>query len=123
MDDNGIFTENKWSWNKEANVVYIESPAGVGYSFCDNHRLCESHSDAGSSLDNLDAILSFFEKFPEFLSNDLYLTGESYAGVYVPYLAFRIDSYNSWVEKSLVLSDHQHLDFNEFIRLKASQKH
>jgi carboxypeptidase C (cathepsin A) len=85
--------------------------------------LCESHSDAGSSLDNLDAILSFFEKFPEFLSNDLYLTGESYAGVYVPYLAFRIDSYNSWVEKSLVLSDHQHLDFNEFIRLKASQKH
>jgi carboxypeptidase C (cathepsin A) len=27
--------KNELSWNLEANILYIEQPAGVGYSFCD----------------------------------------------------------------------------------------
>jgi hypothetical protein len=47
-------------------MLYIESPANVGYSYCENEKVCAS-SDGSSSLDNLDAILAFFVKFPEFL--------------------------------------------------------
>jgi len=119
-EEDGPFIENKWSWNKEANVLYIESPAGVGYSYCDNYRLCNQDSDASSSLDNLDAMISFYEKFPEYLPNDLYLTGESYAGVYVPYLAFRIDQYNSWTRptenKEVVLRQ----DLKDFLNFRLT---
>jgi carboxypeptidase C (cathepsin A) len=39
----------------------------------------------------LTAVLAFFAKFPEFGANDLWISGESYAGIYVPYLSYYID--------------------------------
>ena len=84
------FHENSFSWNREANMLYIESPAGVGFSYCDGIEEC-TFDDNVSGKDNLKAVLAFFESFPEFGSNDLYISGESYAGIYVPYLSYFID--------------------------------
>jgi len=39
-------------------MLYIESPAGVGFSFCDDMSLC-NFNDETSSTDNLDALFSF----------------------------------------------------------------
>ena len=95
MDDGeSAFKPNPYSWNREANLLFIEAPAGVGYSYCDKDAVCEDFDDFNSSLDNLDAMLSFFKKFPEYAKHKLYLSGESYAGVYVPYLAWRMHQYN-----------------------------
>lgn len=40
------------------------------------------------------ALLEFFNKFPTYKKSDFYIAGESYAGVYVPTLAWEIVNYN-----------------------------
>jgi len=39
---------------------------------------------------NYNFILGCLDKFPEYADHTLYLAGESYAGVYVPLMAWRI---------------------------------
>lgn len=37
LEDNATeYTANPYAWNNETNILYIEQPAGVGYSTCDN---------------------------------------------------------------------------------------
>ena len=94
-DDTTTFHANEYSWNNFANVLYIESPGGVGFSTCADATDCTFDDDT-SAADNLVALLYFFEKlFTEFQANKLYISGESYAGIYVPYVANQIDIYNA----------------------------
>ena len=79
--------QNPYSWNKKANVLYIDNPAGVGYSLAKTD-LDKSHNDYNTSTDLIVAMESFYLKFPTLRANELYLTGISYAGIYVPYLAW-----------------------------------
>lgn len=43
---------------------------------------------------NLRTLLKFLEFYPEYSNNDLYLSGFSYAGIYVPTLANDILKHN-----------------------------
>jgi len=75
-----------YTWSKLANVIYLEAPVGVGFSYSDDRRDYERNDD-NTAEDNVDALNAFFEKWPEWRGNGLYITGESYGGVYVPTLA------------------------------------
>ncbi|CAG2103781.1 unnamed protein product [Medioppia subpectinata] len=81
------------SWNSVANVLYLESPAGTGFSYDDNNNY--TNTDESTALDNYLSLESFFEKFPKLRKNEFYITGESYAGVYIPMLANQIYRHNS----------------------------
>ena len=92
------FTENLYSWNKAANMIYLESPGGVGFSYIDSSVLSElAVDDEITAQDNLNALIDFFNKFSELRDYDFYISGESYAGVYVPTLARLILLYNEKV--------------------------
>ena len=79
---------NPYAWTTVASVLFIEQPAGVGFSYATNGST--TSDDFVQSQNTYGFMLSFFKAFPEFAKNDFYITGESYAGIYVPTLAYRV---------------------------------
>lgn len=92
---------NQYTWSTFANMLYIESPAGVGFSYCDGnegpHLSCPTWNDSATAKDNYQVLKEFFKGYPEYLNNSqFYLSGESYAGVYVPTLVMEIENNNNF---------------------------
>jgi len=96
VDSNGTHT-NPHAWNRVANMLYLESPAGcddpIGFSYCSKAgkpALACSWDDKTQADAYAATLVQFFKNFPELASNDLYLSGESYAGQYIPNIAHYI---------------------------------
>ena len=101
LGTDGKFHLNEYSWNRAANMVYLESPGDVGFSYVDSKLDYELYiNDDITANDNLQALLSFFKKFPSMKGKDFYISGESYGGIYVPMLAYNIIQYNKNVLES-----------------------
>ncbi|KAK6922058.1 Peptidase S10, serine carboxypeptidase [Dillenia turbinata] len=86
--------KNSYSWNLESNMLYVESPAGVGFSYSNTSSDYVNRNDTTTAEDNLQFMLNWFKEFPDYRDLDLYLTGESYAGHYIPQLAALLLDYN-----------------------------
>ena len=100
LNDAGALVANPYAWNSEANVLYVEFGPGIGYSYCANSSKgtdeCPQSSgdcspclsdDSSVASQNARFLAGFLELFPSLKGRPLYLTGESYAGVYGPLLA------------------------------------
>ena len=95
LDEEGKFKLNEYSWNRVANMIYLESPGDVGFSYIDSKLEQDLFiDDKIAAQDNLKALINFFEKFPSMKNKDFYISGESYGGIYVPMLAYNIIEYN-----------------------------
>jgi len=64
-----------------ANVLYLEAPAGVGFSYSSNRSFYNLVTDEITARDNLVFLQRWFSEFPEYSKNDFFITGESYAGI------------------------------------------
>ena len=91
-DGENVLKPNQYSWNSRANLLYIESPAHIGFSIGGPNDW--NFTDLSQSIDMFAALQSFYTLFPELLPNPLWISGESYAGVYGPYLAWQIHLWN-----------------------------
>jgi len=84
---------NPYSWNRLGNVLYLEHPVGVGFSYAEN---TEDYNKLGDDLEAEElyaGLIAFAKRYPQFApspSTGLFLTGESYAGEYIPHLAHKI---------------------------------
>jgi cathepsin A (carboxypeptidase C) len=68
--------EMESSWNKGSSLLYIDQPAGTGFSYSLDGNI--TTNDGQIAKDNRLAIENFFwQKFPEYRSNDIYIFGES----------------------------------------------
>ncbi|CAH9093983.1 unnamed protein product [Cuscuta europaea] len=80
---------NPYSWTKVSNIIYLDSPSGVGLSYSENETDYVT-GDLKTAYDSHAFLLKWFEQYQEFLSNPFFIAGESYAGVYVPTLSYEV---------------------------------
>eukprot|EP01018_Ginkgo_biloba_P014329 Gb_32826 [translate_table: standard] len=93
---------NHFSWNKLANLLFLESPAGVGFSYTNTSSNLKDTGDKRTAEDTLIFLINWYERFPHYKYRELYITGESYAGHYVPQLAKKIYEYNKGISKPFI---------------------
>nr|GLL28838.1 serine carboxypeptidase-like 31 [Ipomoea trifida] len=85
--DESSLTVNPYSWNKEANLLFLESPIGVGFSYSNTSTDYANLGDDFAANDAYAFLHEWFLKFPSYRTRAFYIAGESYAGKYVPELA------------------------------------
>ncbi|PON46180.1 Serine carboxypeptidase-like [Parasponia andersonii] len=90
---------NKFTWNTMANLLFLEAPAGVGFSYSNRSSDLFDTGDRRTAKDSLQFLIRWLDRFPRYKGRDVYLTGESYAGHYVPQLAREIMVYNKQYSK------------------------
>lgn len=91
---------NPYGWQKISNIVAISMPPPIGFSYCNGNVQASGDdctpvdsghwNDTTTALVTYQAVKSFFSKFPNYNKNDVFIAGESYAGVYVPRLVQNI---------------------------------
>jgi vitellogenic carboxypeptidase-like protein len=77
------------TWNKNYHLIFIDNPVGTGYSFTSNVAgYARSQDDVARDL--YSALTQFFQVYTDYAANPFYVTGESYAGKYVPSITYKI---------------------------------
>ena len=89
VNENRTLTFNPSSWNANASVIFLDQPVNVGYSYSGS-----SVSNTIAAGKDVYALLSlFFTQFPEYSTQPFHISGESYAGHYIPVFASEILSH------------------------------
>ncbi|KAL4292641.1 hypothetical protein S83_061617 [Arachis hypogaea] len=92
---------NEFGWDKASNILFVDQPIGTGFSYTSDDDDIR-HDEAGVSNDLYDFLQAFFKEHPQFVKNDFYITGESYAGHYIPALASRVHQGNKAKEGIII---------------------
>ncbi|OSD00457.1 alpha/beta-hydrolase [Trametes coccinea BRFM310] len=82
---NGSWVVNPYSWNTLADTIWIDQPVGTGFSTADTKGYVADEDQMAE--DFLGFLNNLVKIFPSLATRPLYLTGESYAGTYIPYIA------------------------------------
>ena len=95
MYENGPFFVNKqtgraekreWAWNNNANLLYVDHPIGVGFSPCGSGNYARSEQDVQRYFYAFFTRWLKIAEFNRFKGHPLFISGESYAGHYIPYI-------------------------------------
>lgn len=104
INSEGKVVRNPFSWNKKANIVYMDTPIGTGLSYTNSDKNLKLDDDT-SLENNFYAVKKFFEKFPHLENRKLFLVGESYAAVYLSMLANKLMTETQFNLKGLFIGN------------------
>ncbi|KAI8071409.1 Alpha/Beta hydrolase protein [Gongronella butleri] len=88
-------TYNKHAWNEVANLIFLDQPVDVGYS----HGKSKIRNTVQSAQDVYAFLRIFFEEFPQYAQQGFHISGESYAGHYLPAIAEEIINQNKFADE------------------------
>jgi len=89
VDKNLKMKFNDFSWNKNASVIFLDQPVNVGYSYSGS----QVTNTVAAGKDVYALLTLFFKQFPEYAQQTFHISGESYAGHYIPIFASEILSH------------------------------
>ncbi|KAF8698625.1 hypothetical protein HU200_034870 [Digitaria exilis] len=101
--DNKTLSRNKFAWNNVANMLFLESPAGVGFSYSNRTSDYNNTGDRSTAEDAYTFLINWLDRFPEYKGRSFFITGESYGGHYIPQLANTILSNNKIINTMINL--------------------
>ena len=78
----GTVARNKYSWNTHSNILFLDQPVNVGWSYSDDGSRVSRSYVAGEDVYAFFQL--FFSRFPEYAGAKFHMAGESYGGTYVP---------------------------------------
>ena len=85
FNEDSTLKVNPNSWNEVSNLLYVDQPIGTGFS---KGGLHDAKSETEVAEDMAEMLRGFLVQNPEFEGRDFYITGESYAGHYVPAISY-----------------------------------
>ncbi|CAF1209501.1 unnamed protein product [Rotaria sp. Silwood1] len=89
IDINGNIQLRQITWNKNYHLIFIDNPVGTGFSFTLNEQgYARTQEDIARDL--YSTLIQFFQIYQNYQINPFYITGESYAGKYVPSITYKI---------------------------------
>ncbi|XP_031270975.1 serine carboxypeptidase-like 40 isoform X2 [Pistacia vera] len=100
--DGKTLFQNDYAWHNVANVIFLESPAGVGFSYSNTSSDYDHSGDNTTAVDAYTFLVNWLERFPQYKTRDFFITGESYAGHYVPQLANTILLHNKYLNQTVI---------------------
>lgn len=69
-------------------MLYIDNPVGTGFSYTNGDGYATNTQQTSSQLHI--ALVQFLKLFPEYQLSPFFVSGESYAGKYIPAIGFEI---------------------------------
>jgi serine carboxypeptidase-like clade 2 len=85
-----------------ANILFLASPVGVGFSYSNTTSDYSKMGDKITAANNYVFLENWLERFPEYKNRPFYISGESYAGHYVPQLAHTILYHNKKANRTII---------------------
>ncbi|KIJ51875.1 hypothetical protein M422DRAFT_26559 [Sphaerobolus stellatus SS14] len=82
--DDGSPYRNQYGWDYAVDIFYLDQPVGVGFSTADADGYVNDEEQVGA--DFMGFVSNLVQVFPSLKTRPLYLIGESYAGIYIPYI-------------------------------------
>ncbi|KAI9507817.1 Alpha/Beta hydrolase protein [Russula earlei] len=97
-DEGKNITHNPYSWNERANIIFLDQPIGVGFSYSTDGSTVNTSPVAG--VDVYAFLELFITRYHEYAHLPFHLAAESYGGTFAPHIASVIHKKNKELSRA-----------------------